>query len=60
MSQDTNPQHEWDDDACCIHCGLDGAEWHHLNRYARHSGDSRDPMPLCDRRNRAADASETN
>lgn len=20
--------HEYDDDACCIHCGFDGAEWH--------------------------------
>jgi hypothetical protein len=23
-------RHEWDDDACCIHCGFDGAEWSHL------------------------------
>jgi hypothetical protein len=21
--------HEFDDDAVCIHCGFDGAEWHH-------------------------------
>lgn len=21
--------HDFDDDACCIHCGFDGAEWHH-------------------------------
>lgn len=21
------PQHEWDDDGCCLHCGFDGAEW---------------------------------
>jgi hypothetical protein len=21
------PPHEWDDDAVCIHCGFDGAEW---------------------------------
>src|SRR5690349_12069366 len=23
---DNRPFHEWDDDACCIHCGYDGAE----------------------------------
>jgi hypothetical protein len=22
-------EHEFDDDAACIHCGFDGAEWHH-------------------------------
>ena len=21
------PKHEWDNDACCIHCGMDGADW---------------------------------
>ena len=26
--------HEWDDDACCIHCGLDGAEVAHLVKVA--------------------------
>ncbi len=27
-----NPRlkHKWDHDACCIHCGFDGAESHHL------------------------------
>ena len=33
--------HEWDDDACCIHCGFDGAEWRHL----REEGE---PMPMCE------------
>lgn len=27
------PPHEWDDDACCIHCGFDGAEWWWINRH---------------------------
>ena len=26
--------HEWDDDACCIHCGHDGAESRHLVQVA--------------------------
>ena len=25
--------HEWDDDACCIHCGADGAEIWHLTKF---------------------------
>ena len=25
--------HEWDDDACCIHCGHDGAESWHLAKF---------------------------
>jgi len=27
--------HEWDDDACCIYCGFDGAEDHWLKSRLR-------------------------
>ena len=41
-------RHEFDDDACCIHCGFDGAEWHHWkhNTYeGRAQPDAK--APLC-------------
>ena len=42
--------HEWDDDACCKHCGFDGAEWHWW-RYNTYEGRSmKTPMPPCERR----------
>lgn len=34
MSEQQLP-HEWDDDACCIHCGFDGAEAWHLTKFCR-------------------------
>lgn len=42
--------HEWDDDAVCIHCGFDGAEWSHLKRYT-HPDDANPEakQPLCKR-----------
>jgi hypothetical protein len=36
--------HEFDDDACCVHCGFDGAEWSWLKRQGQVSEDQR---PLC-------------
>jgi hypothetical protein len=39
--------HEFDDDACCIHCGFDGAEWSWLKRQGHVS---QDQQPLCERR----------
>lgn len=43
--------HEWDDDAVCIHCGFDGAEWHHWkhNTYEGKAQPEAKP-PLCTRR----------
>jgi hypothetical protein len=38
-------QHEYDEDAICIHCGLDGAEWWHLNSNV--PKDQREPTPTC-------------
>lgn len=42
--------HEFDEDACCIHCGFDGAEWHHWKHNTwegRAQPDAR--QPKCDR-----------
>lgn len=47
MSPDPNTRHEFDDDACCIHCGFDGAEWSWLKRQGHVS---KDQWPLCERR----------
>lgn len=43
--------HEWDDDAVCIHCGFDGAEWHHWKHYT-YEGKAQPEAkpPLCTRR----------
>lgn len=40
--------HEFDDDGCCIHCGFDGAEWHHLKQHM-HPDDvcSQERQPRC-------------
>lgn len=41
------PAHEWDDDATCVRCGFDGAEWHWW-RYSTHEGKAmQTPMPWC-------------
>lgn len=42
-----NCPHEWDDDAVCIHCGFDGAEWAHWkkNTYEGRASDAK--MPPC-------------
>lgn len=45
------PQHEWDDDGCCIQCGFDGAEWHwwkHSTYEGRAKPDAK--QPPCRRR----------
>lgn len=44
-------RHEWDDDACCIHCGFDGAEWHWW-RHHTYEGKSQPEarMPPCEPR----------
>jgi hypothetical protein len=38
-------QHELDEDACCIRCGFDAAEWWHLERQKPEG--ERDPQPEC-------------
>ncbi|WP_157266513.1 hypothetical protein [Azohydromonas aeria] len=40
----TIQRHEFDDDACCRHCGFDGAEWSWLKRQGYCSGET---QPLC-------------
>lgn len=49
-------RHEWDDDACCEHCGFDGAEAHWV-RSQTHP-DDREPAPdyeiYCEVRERLA------
>jgi hypothetical protein len=37
--------HEWDYDCVCIRCGLDGAEWWHLEHTKE--PENREPMPPC-------------
>lgn len=37
--------HEYDDDAVCIHCGFDGAEWWALN--GMEEPELREPRPEC-------------
>ena len=40
--------HEFDDDACCIHCGFDGAEWHHWKNHTWEGKGQPDAKPpLC-------------
>ena len=39
--------HTYDEDAVCIHCGFDGAEWHHW-RFNTHEGHAmQTPAPSC-------------
>lgn len=49
--------HEFDDDACCIHCGFDGAEEWWL-RVACTPDYAREPIPdyarWCEKRNEAS------
>lgn len=42
--------HEFDDDAVCIHCGFDGAEWHHWKHHT-YEGKAQPEakQPLCTR-----------
>lgn len=50
----TRLPHELDDDACCVHCGYDGAEVHHqvkLGVYERTDSDR-----WCEERERKARA----
>lgn len=35
MQEKRKLPHEWNDDACCIHCGFDGAEDWWLNKQLR-------------------------
>ena len=39
---DEQARHEFDEDACCVHCGFDGAEWHHwkYNTYEGRASES--------------------
>lgn len=51
QSARTKTGHEWDDDAVCIHCGFDGAEWHHWKHHT-YEGKAQPEAkpPLCTRR----------
>lgn len=40
-------RHVWDDDACCIKCGFDGAEWAHWKRNTHEGKASDAKQPLC-------------
>lgn len=45
------PEHEFDDDGCCVHCNFDGAEWHwwkHSTYEGRAQPEAR--QPLCHRK----------
>lgn len=37
--------HDFDDDCVCIHCGFDGAEWHHWKHrtYEGRASDAQQP-----------------
>jgi hypothetical protein len=39
--------HIWDDDACCINCGFDGAEWSNWKHHTYEGKASSLPMPNC-------------
>jgi hypothetical protein len=58
--------HKFDEDAVCIHCGFDGAEWSHWKRHTYEGRASEARQPLCERRPTMAErlsrpgASETN
>lgn len=41
--------HEWDEDACCIHCGFDGAEWYYWKHSTYEGRASAQKQPLCTR-----------
>lgn len=47
----TNPlprdKHECDDDAICIHCGFDGAEWWHWKHMTYEGKASEQAEPPC-------------
>ena len=47
-SRSDSSQHEVDEDACCIHCGFDAAEWWHLEKHK--PKEDRQPQPPCERR----------
>ncbi len=40
-------RHEWDEDACCVHCGFDGAEWGHWKHHTYEGRASDLKQPLC-------------
>lgn len=42
--------HEYDEDAVCIHCGFDGAEWSHWKNYTYEGkASSWVKTPLCNK-----------
>ena len=47
MSEPQAPRHEWDEDACCVKCGFDGAEWSHWKKNTYEGIASDEKMPLC-------------
>lgn len=54
MTETSRLPHEYDDDAVCIHCGFDGAEWWAL--YGMEEPELRAPKPECSERNPEAAA----
>ena len=40
-------RHQFDDDAVCVHCGFDGAEWWHWKRNTYEGKASEATQPLC-------------
>lgn len=51
LKQPVITAHEFDDDAVCIHCGFDGAEWHWWKNhtYEGRASDIKRP-PICEPR----------
>jgi hypothetical protein len=49
-------RHEFDEDACCIKCGFDGAEWAHWKRNTYEGKASNEKQPLCTGTYRSEDA----
>jgi hypothetical protein len=41
--------HSWDDEAICIHCGFDGAEWHHWKHHTYEGKASNARIPSCNK-----------
>jgi hypothetical protein len=39
--------HTWDEDAVCVHCEFDGAEWHHWKRSTYEGQASSLVLPAC-------------
>ncbi len=40
-------KHQYDEDACCIKCGFDGAEWSHWKHHTYEGKASDEKYPIC-------------